>query len=1106
MSDRSKRSKCLSATLAILLAPALVAQAQVLDEDFDSVSGSGGGVFFYGLGYGETGISGWDDNLAGEGAFGATVGNVHAALSAQGNPTGGVGGTGAGEIAVTGITLNLLDEDLHTVTGTGGGVFLAGDGVTPDTSDFSLNWDDGVFGEAAFAGTYGGAILVGEVSARGCLDCGSNGSGGGELVVGLVDSNGTGAWYAGLQWDVPGFVPGSGPVLFNSSFDRFGESLEPWIGTGNVIVAPVTPRSGTNALKIFGQFIGVPNVTEAYQDVAPAQEGQTWELECYARHNDLTGNPLGDYLRDGCFAEMKIAFYDGSDTLLSSNGVVILDENDPRDQYFHRGPIQATAPAGTVKARAVIAYTQYLDAGGAVLIDDVSFRAVDADYSSFFSQLSLTADVKASALADVVDPTGVDLADYAKFQACFSGPGGGVPAGCESTDFDVDADIDLDDFDVFMIDFGINPLADHYQLRIEDPDGDRLVFTGTADGTFQSVGGPLNTAVEQNAEQVNSNGAFNPGSDSFRVVVAFDNEQTPTWGPGGRLHVDNLVLTNTSASSGDDYYAALLWEDLPAPPVSDMNQLQLTADIKGSVAGGSYQLRLEGFNAVPCINEDFETITSNGETEIAGPNDTGGTFYDWHDQAQYEASVFGIVNGVVTSSGGVWVRGLPTAGNGGGGAAQVEVKDVQVDPDVGLWWAGLVWENQTLGSTNLADIHLTADVKGTWVSAWIQDAGEYMLRIEDAEGDYLAFVETATGAWQTGVGGPLTDADTSGAAGGGDGVFDLDTNGLYKVVVVFEGRMSGPFTIENWGWGGTLTVDNVQLTPCGQPHPLEAGVVAFTGTANGSSFQPVGGLLANADISTFFGEGGVFWDETEQNFGVPAWDSGIEGEDAFAGYWGAGLLGTASAQGCTNCGESGGGGGWYDWTGAGTGGAGGWWVGVAWRPVMAFSNPNQVRLVGDFKADWETGEGQTPGYIYFKIESSANNMRQFPIPATATTNGWYHVDDTLNNADPVGTLVYDGTEREYALVISCYGIDPIEDWGTGGTVYFDNIQLIVSGQTLIDEDFETATGPTLTGLLNYEGNELDYYTVVVSMEEGMATWGEGGGALTVDNLTFESLP
>ena len=46
-----------------------------------------------------------------------------------------------------------------------------------------------------------------------------------------------------------------------------------------------------------------------------------------------------------------------------------------------------------------------------------------------------------------------DLADYARFQRCFSSEGGGLFSGCEALDFDVDGDVDLQDFCRFQVCF-----------------------------------------------------------------------------------------------------------------------------------------------------------------------------------------------------------------------------------------------------------------------------------------------------------------------------------------------------------------------------------------------------------------------------------------------------------------------------------------------------------------------------------------------------------------------------------------------------------------------------------------------------------------------------
>ncbi|MBU0717684.1 MAG: hypothetical protein KJ749_05495, partial [Planctomycetes bacterium] len=118
------------------------AMAQLVEEDFDAVTGSGGGVFLEGLGSGSA--SDWDNGIAGESAVGETSGLARVQMSAQGLPTGGVAGTGGGELAVILESLNMVDEDFDTVTGVGGGVFLTGNGVTPNLTGSATDWDTGI--------------------------------------------------------------------------------------------------------------------------------------------------------------------------------------------------------------------------------------------------------------------------------------------------------------------------------------------------------------------------------------------------------------------------------------------------------------------------------------------------------------------------------------------------------------------------------------------------------------------------------------------------------------------------------------------------------------------------------------------------------------------------------------------------------------------------------------------------------------------------------------------------------------------------------------------------------------------------------------------------
>jgi hypothetical protein len=54
----------------------------------------------------------------------------------------------------------------------------------------------------------------------------------------------------------------------------------------------------------------------------------------------------------------------------------------------------------------------------------------------------------ALAPTDCNDDGGVDLVDYDAFEACLSGPAGGVPTGCACYDVDQNGDVDLHDFAV----------------------------------------------------------------------------------------------------------------------------------------------------------------------------------------------------------------------------------------------------------------------------------------------------------------------------------------------------------------------------------------------------------------------------------------------------------------------------------------------------------------------------------------------------------------------------------------------------------------------------------------------------------------------------------
>ncbi len=1007
------------------------ATAQMVSEDFDAVTGAGGGVFLKGPGTGAD--VDWDAAITGEAAIGEAVGFARVQMSAQGLPGGGVDGTGAGELAADFLSLNLVDEDFDDVAGFGGGAFLIGDGVTANPSGTTSDWDDGIAGEKAFFVARGGAVLNGAVSAQGLVGGGIAGSGAGEIAVDDVTSNG-GDWYGGLEWTVAGLPGGSG-TLGNPGFESGGWSTIPdwdtWSAIGeypSLLIVSTAPQAGAQHIKVWGRASG--RNSSGMAQTLRAEEGQTWQLDCWTQHisgDDITGTDN--------YIEMRIEFYDGVDPepLAFASGVV-LDGSSPMNVWIDNTPIQATAPAGTLNVRAIVQFVNPTGQGGAALIDTVSFDVVSGPPAFDLGDYSLTADIKGDA------------------------------------------------------DTGAGERFGHYQLRIEDTDGDRLVFQSAApaDGGWTALGGPLDTATEVNAMNVPASGVFDFDSETFRVRVLFDPERAPGWGAGGALSVDNLVLTN-DRPDGSDYSGALVWSNLPVMGVVDPQRLMLTADVKGDAVGAPYELRLSGYIAIPNVDEDFSAITTDDETMFVEPGETGATAVNWSDALENDEVFFAVSGATVTETGGAWVRALATGGYGDDGSCmQIEVLDVWPDTG-GYWYAGAVWRQQALPTTDLSQATLTAKVKGEWNAAWLQAPTKYTLRLEDPDGDWIGFQNTYDGTYQS-VGGLLANATTSGVAPGGNGVFDVNLDLDYRVVVAFAGTGDqGSFG----NWGGTLTIDDVYLSPSVSPKLTEAGRVTFSGVADGS-FQSVGGLLSEGQ-STWPPAGGQFFPEWGTN--VPNWDAGIEGEYAFAGYgWGASIE-TASAEGCPTCGVGGSGGGVFNVTGIES--PPGWyWAGVEWPDVpIDMSNLSQVSFTIDGKGVWNAGAGETPGMITIRLEDQAG--KRISWDSGAVDGSFHTLGGTLNTFTQEAG--FDTNSPSYSATIIVFGART-PGWGTGATVYFDNVSITDPGGTVLFEDFETVVGPT-AGMLD----GMDAFGISLVMQDGVFGWPDGG-SLVVDNLRYTPVP
>jgi hypothetical protein len=1030
--------------LAIAMGARPVA-GQVLEEDFNNASATGGGEVLSGSGSAVR--DNWDDALQGEKASASTSGNARlGSTSASAALNAGVGASGGGILSVADVSFELLRELFNGAgLGSGGGVFLAGNG-TPDTFNFTLNWDDAIEGEGAFAGTFDGAILNGAVSAQTAVGGGLSGSAG-EIVVDDVNI-GVGNWFAGLQFGVGPF-PGASP-FFNPGFESPDASggdlpnIQNWTSFGapntRFVTQTVPPNSGLQTLKMFGPFDVIGGGTGVQQAV-PAQPGDVYEAEVYSRRD--SSDPIGA----GNFAVMRVEFLDaGMGPVggifvdgVNSFEVVVANEFSPANIWVLNTLTTAAAPAGTAFASMLLIHVQGPPSitGGAVFLDDASFGTTTGTGSVNLAEFSLSAEV-------------LGLAD---------GPAGEV-------------------------------LGD-YQLRLEDTDGDRLIFHGCADGNWNAIGGPLSTAIEADFNGVPTPGVFNANSDSFVAVVAFDNDAGGcnglAWGTGGTLRVDNLVLTNSN-SINSDWTASLFWDELALTGLCpDLSRLFARADVSGDM-DGSYRLSVEGIRVTFAgLDEPFTTVVGGGDKFIdAGTNGIMGAVFDfstdWDAGIEGEAAFGGTVDNAggfieILPGGGFTAIGEPTAGNDGMGGGQIIVEGVFGAFGLGdTWFAGLEWGNQGLASSDLSQVELSALVRGTARSGG--GLGNYEFRIEDAQGDRMYFTGTANGTWQP-IGGMLNSATYGDSLlpGGGNGQFDLDSPS-YTVVLAFN----DPTPPGSWQFGGSLEIDDLFLTAVEVRQ--EIGRVEFDATANGA-FQTVGGLLTQGvsnlgDFDEKFtaasGAGGLFLAGPNPDTGN--WDTGIEGESAFFfTFDGAVSNDGTTVQSCASCGVNGGQGAELIVNDVAPN-AGSWVAGIFFAEQRAdlSGDLSQVFLTAAVQGIADTGAGQIAGSEYvLRIEDEDLTSLVFRQNA----NGSFQtIGGALIDADTEqiggGDGVFNRNQGTYTVTLLIVGTTT--NWGTGGTLHVDD--LFLSGIGLDDADL---------------------LTVRLAMVDGVSSWGSDG-QFSVDNL------
>jgi beta-glucanase (GH16 family) len=219
--------------------------------------------------------------------------------------------------------------------------------------------------------------------------------------------------------------------LQNRGFEYMGsdgnQTAWGWNRFGNASASTQRPRSGARCGKLFGNFTGSPNSSGLTQDM-PASPGQTW------RGSGWFYNWTADAMAGANVTTLAIEWRDASGSLLSTSApTTALDASTPRDSW-REVVVQATAPAGTARARLIVRFSQPALAAGAAYFDDMEFvfapPTCRPDFNGdstldFFDYLDFVAAfAEESPSADFNADGTVDFFDYLDFAAA-------LDAGCD---------------------------------------------------------------------------------------------------------------------------------------------------------------------------------------------------------------------------------------------------------------------------------------------------------------------------------------------------------------------------------------------------------------------------------------------------------------------------------------------------------------------------------------------------------------------------------------------------------------------------------------------------------------------------------------------------
>jgi len=616
-----RRGSVVTAAAVVVLALVTSTRGQGLSEDFNGASGTGGATVFSGAGYNE--LNGWDDNLVGEWAFGGTFGDgTVTAVDAAGSTSAGVGGSGAGVLTVSGATytdggwyaglfwpgvtppvldpasLSLtaevygsvdagdyqlrlegyklipfgLNENFDNVVGKGGSAGHTFFDSTSGATGAMENWDEGIDGEAAFAGIDGGGTVTGGATAVGVVDGGVDNSGAGRLTVTDITADPGGHWYAGLSWGGQQ-LPTTDLALVELRANIKGE---------------------TNGGTLGDYMLRIEDQDKDYLAFKMTSDGSFQDV----------GGPLGGPLSTAVHGGIGL----GDDTfnpLLGPFIVVVVFDNDTTDTWGSGGiltvdNLQLTGGitqqlVGSVTFDGVADGVDFQPIGGKLNTGASTLVNVNEDFedvvgpgagngvffdstsgpegytpnwddgivgeeafAGIYGAIQVTGDARVEGLSNVGDGggggarltvTGMDNiagnCELGTWWAGISWPGQQLPPG------------ELSGITMLARVKGTavsGSSAGSYTLRLEDADGDYLVYTLPSNGQFRTVGGTLLNATEVAGPRLTADGVFDRDRGPFTIAIAFENP-CEEWGAGGVLTVDNVSLSPAPFGTGVDEWS-----------------------------------------------------------------------------------------------------------------------------------------------------------------------------------------------------------------------------------------------------------------------------------------------------------------------------------------------------------------------------------------------------------------------------------------------------------------------------------------------------------------------------------------------------------------------